>query len=219
MISVVMITMNEEKAIKTVVLDIKKYVPKAEILIVDSSKDKTAEIAESLGGKVIKQYPPEGYGPAMDLALRSASGDIIVTMDCDNTYPANMIPEFANLILQDGFDIVDGSRLKKKPKNMPLINYLANAGFAFFASILFFKHITDLHSGMRAYRKSLIEQLKYNPKGAASPVELLLQPLKMGFKLKVVYIDYKERIGVSTMKPLQSAWWTLKRILTVRFTK
>ena len=78
---------------------------------------------------------------------------------------------------------------------MPWLNYLANWGFALLASLLFLPPVTDLHSGMRAYRKTLIDELKYQPKGAALPVELLLRPLKMGKKLKVVYIDYRERIG------------------------
>jgi len=218
MISVVMITMNEEKAIGTVVEDIRKYVPEAEILIVDSSKDKTPEIAESMGVKVIRQFPPKGYGRAMDLALRSASGDVVITLDCDNTYPANMIPELARLVMEEGYDIVDGSRLKTKPQAMPMINYLANIGFAMIASVFFFKFLKDLHSGMRAYRKTLIDKLKYEPNGAALPVELLLRPIKMGAKVKIVYIDYFERIGQSTMMPLQSAWWTIKRIMKVRFS-
>jgi hypothetical protein len=71
---------------------------------------------------------------------------------------------------------------------------------------------------MRAYRKTLIDQMKYNVRGAALPVELLLRPLKMGKRVKVVFIDYRERIGASTMRPLQSAWWTLRRIMTVRFS-
>jgi glycosyltransferase involved in cell wall biosynthesis len=217
MISVVMITMNEEQAIRTVVGDIKKYAPGSEILIVDSSTDRTPEIAISLGVKVIRQYPPKGYGPAMDLALRSASGDAIVTMDCDNTYPADMIPVLAGYILDGGYDIADGSRLKSKPEAMPFANYIANAGFAFIASILFFRRITDLHSGMRAYRRSMLNSLKYNPEGAALPVELLLLSIMMGYKLKVVHIKYYDRMGQSTMMPLQSAWWTLKRILGVRF--
>jgi glycosyltransferase involved in cell wall biosynthesis len=217
MISVAMITMNEEKAIAAVVADIKKSAPDAEILIVDSSSDKTPEIAASLGVKVIRQFPPKGYGRAMDLALRSASGDVVVTLDCDNTYPAAMIPELARYITDGGFDIVDGSRLKSKPEAMPMINYLANAGFAFIASVFFFTWLTDLHSGMRAYRKSLIDSMKYDPAGAALPVELLLRPLKMGYKIKTVFIDYHERLGVSTMKPLESAIWTAKRILGVRF--
>jgi glycosyltransferase involved in cell wall biosynthesis len=209
--------MNEEKAVGKVISDIKKLLPDAEILIVDSSKDKTPEIAESLGAKVVRQFPPKGYGRAMDLALRSASGDVIVTLDCDDTYPTDMIPTLAKLILDDGYDVVDGSRLKSKPASMPMLNYLANKGFAFLASVLFFKNISDLHSGMRAYRKSIIEKIKYNPDGAALPVELLLRPIKDGLKVKIVYIDYFDRLGVSTMQPLISAWWTLKRILNVRF--
>lgn len=216
-LTVAMITMNEEKAIAKVIADIRKYTPNAEILVIDSSKDRTAEIAEELGARVIKQFPPKGYGPAMDLALRSGSGKVVVTLDCDDTYPAEEIPHLASLVLDDGYDIVDGSRLKAKPRAMPWINYLANWGFALIASVLFFRRVTDLHSGMRAYRKSMIDEVKYKAQGAALPVELLLRPLKMGKKLKVVYIDYRERVGTSTMRPLQSAWWTLRRIIGVRF--
>lgn len=215
-LTVAMITMNEEKAIEKVISDIRRVVPHAEILIVDSSKDRTAEIAEEMGARVIKQFPPKGYGPAMDLALRSGTGKVVVTLDCDDTYPAEDIPRLASLILDDGYDLVDGSRLRGKPKAMPWLNYLANWGFAFMASMLFCSRVTDLHSGMRAYRKSMIEELKYKPNGPALPVELLLRPLKLGKKLKVVNIDYRERVGTSTMQPLQSAWWTLRRIVGVR---
>jgi len=216
-LTVAMITMNEEKAIAKVIGDIRRFAPDAEVLVVDSSKDRTAEIAAEMGATVIKQFPPKGYGPAMDLALRSGKGKVVVTLDCDDTYPAEDVPRLAGLVLDDGYDVVDGSRLKGKPKAMPWLNYLANWGFALMASVLFFRRVTDLHSGMRAYRKSLIDELKYEARGAALPVELLLRPLKMGKKLKVVYIDYRERVGTSTMRPLSSAWWTLRRIIGVRF--
>lgn len=216
-ITVAMITMNEEQAIAKVIGDIRRVVPQAEILIVDSSKDRTAEIAEELGARVIKQFPPKGYGPAMDLALRSGTGKVVVTLDCDDTYPTEDIPRLARLVLVDGFDVVDGSRLHGKPAAMPWLNYLANWGFAFIATMLFRYRVTDLHSGMRAYRKSLIDELKYHPKGAALPVELLLRPLRMGKKLKIVNIDYRERVGTSTMRPLESAWWTAKRIVRAKY--
>jgi glycosyltransferase involved in cell wall biosynthesis len=217
-LTVAMITRNEEKAIAKVIGDIRRVVPAAEVLVVDSSSDRTAEVAQELGARVVKQFPPRGYGPAMDTALRSAGGQVVVTLDCDDTYPAEEIPLLARLVLEEGYDVVDGSRLKSKPQAMPWLNYLANFGFALFASVLFLRRVTDLHSGMRAYRKALIDELKYQPTGAALPVELLLRPLKMGKRLKVVFIAYRERVGQSTMRPLQSAWWTLKRILKVRFT-
>ncbi len=212
-----MITKNEEKAVGTVVRDIKRIIPEAEILIVDSSSDNTAEIARKEGANVIKQFPAQGYGKAMDLALRSASGEVVVTMDCDDTYPVDQIPIMCDLVLKKGYDIVDASRLKNKPKAMPLINYLANWGFALFASMLFFRRFTDLHSGMRAYRKSMIDRMKFDLKGVALPVELLLKPIKMKYKYSSIFIEYKERIGVSKMEPLKGAYWTLKRILSIRF--
>ncbi len=214
-ISVVMITMNEERSVAKVIGDIRSACPEAEVLLVDSSKDKTPEIASAMGARVIRQFPPKGYGPAMDLALRSAKGDVVITLDCDDTYPAQDIPKFADYILKDGYDLVDGSRLRSKSPAMPWLNYLANYGFALVASAFFFRRVTDLHSGMRAYRKTLIDSLQYNKTGAALPVELLLRPLKEKKRVKFVFIDYRVRIGESTLNPFHSAWWTLKRIVGV----
>jgi glycosyltransferase involved in cell wall biosynthesis len=216
-ITVAMITRNEEKAVAKVIKDIQAAVPGAEILIVDSSADRTAEIAESLGARVIRQFPPRGYGPAMDAALRSGRRDVTVTLDCDDTYPVEFIVPMARMVLEEGYDLVDASRLAGKPAAMPWINYLANWGFGVIASVLFAQRITDLHSGMRAYRKSLIDALKYESNGAALPVELLLRPIRESYKVRSIDIPYRPRIGESTMVPLQSAWWTVKRILRSRF--
>ena len=66
----------------------------------------------------------------MELALRSAGGEVVVTLDCDDTYPTEDIPRLARLVTEEGYDLVDGSRLGHKPPAMPWLNYLANAGFA-----------------------------------------------------------------------------------------
>lgn len=216
-ITVAMITMNEAKAVAKVIGDIRRAVPEAEILIVDSSRDDTTMIAERLGARVVRQFPPRGYGPAMDLALRSGTREVVVTLDCDDTYPVELIARMAAMVLEEGYDLVDGSRLAGKPAAMPWANYLANWGFALIASAVFLRRIDDLHSGMRAYRKTLIDSLRYEANGAALPVELLLRPLREGRKIKVLHIPYRPRIGTSTMRPLESAWWTVKRIWRSRF--
>ncbi len=216
-VTVSMISMNEEMAVAKVVEEIRRHAPQAEILLVDSSKDRTPEIAGAMGVNVIRQFPPQGYGPAMERALREANGEVVVTMDCDDTYPAGRIMEMADYVLNQGYDLVDASRLAKKPAAMPWINYLANWGFAWLASILFLRRITDLHSGMRAYRKKMIDETAFDAKGSALPVELLLKPLAQGRRLKTIFIDYDERVGESTLDPLMSAWMTLKRILRCRF--
>jgi glycosyltransferase involved in cell wall biosynthesis len=206
-----MITLNEERAIAKVVREIQDVMPTAEVLVVDSSSDRTAEIARELGCKVIEQKPPRGYGPALDTALQSASGDVVVTLDCDDTYPPQVIPDLVQLVEQ-GFDLVGASRLKNRPASMPLPNYLANVLFNVSAQIICGVHSTDLHTGMRAYSKRLLHSFAYDPKGMALPVELLVGPARLGYKYCEVFIDYRPRIGETTLRPLEGTVWTLKRI-------
>ncbi len=218
-ITVAMISMNEEEAVGKVIGDIKAALPAAEVVLVDSSDDRTPEIARALGARVIRQHPPRGYGRAMNLALRSNEREVVVTMDCDDTYPVDQIETLARLVLEEGYDVVDGNRLRSKPTAMRTINYLGNWIFAMFASILFFKRFRDLHSGMRAYKRGVPERLEYNLNGAAQPVHLLLLPHKSGMKVGFVDIAYRVRLGESVMNPLETSLWTARRILTARFRR
>jgi glycosyltransferase involved in cell wall biosynthesis len=215
-ISVAMISMNEEGSIEKIINEIRDIDSRIEIILIDSSTDKTFEIAEKNKVGVIKQYPPKGYGLAMDLALRSCTKEIIITLDCDCTYPTKEIEKLSRLVIDHGYDIVDCNRLNGQPKNMKIVNYFGNKVFSFLASILFFKIIPDLHSGMRAYRSSVLKKIKYECNGPALPVELLLSFYKRKLKIKTINIDYFERVGKSKMLPLETSIWTLKRIFKVK---
>jgi glycosyltransferase involved in cell wall biosynthesis len=217
-LTVSMITLNEEGAVGKVIQDIRRVVPDAEVLLVDSSKDRTPEIAESLGARVVRQFPPQGYGPAMDRAVREAYGDIVITLDCDDTYPVEEIPHLVRLI-DEGYDLVNTTRVWRRPKAMPFANFLANRAFALAARIIHGIRTTDLHSGMRAYRKSMVDAVQWNPRGPALPVEMLLVPYRRGFKVVDVNIDYRERIGTTTLHRWQSTVWTFKRIWRARGVK
>lgn len=219
----VMVTLDEEHSIAKIVEKINNVLPNAKVLIVDSSSDKTPQIAEEMGVTVIRQYPPEGYGLAMGKALLSADADIVVTSDCDGTYPIEQMPELIEWI-EKGYELVDGSRLITRPKSMPFANWVANRVFAIIANILFRKklkgfHIKDLHSGMRAYSRELIHKLEFDPNGPALPVEILLKSILRGYKIKIVPIAYDERIGQTKLNKLKSTYWTFKRMLRLLFSK
>jgi glycosyltransferase involved in cell wall biosynthesis len=214
-ITVSMITMNEEGAVGKVVDGIRRVAPSAEILLVDSSRDRTAEIAEGMGCRVIRQFPPQGYGPAMDRAVREASGDVVVTLDCDDTYPVDEIPHLVAMIEQ-GYDLVNTTRVWRRPPAMPFANFLANRVFALAARILHGVRTTDVHSGMRAYRKSMIDQVEWNARGPALPVDMLVIPHRRGFRVADVKIDYRERIGQTTLHRWSSTVWTFKRLWNAR---
>jgi glycosyltransferase involved in cell wall biosynthesis len=214
-LTVSMITRNEERAIGKVVQDIRRVAPGAEIFVVDSSADRTAEIAEQLGCRVLKQFPPKGYGPAMDHAVRDAAGEVVVTLDCDDTYPVEAIPRLLSMI-EEGWDLVNATRLDRRPKAMPLSNYIANRIFAWTAGLLHGIKTSDVHSGMRAYRKSMIDRVDWDPNGPALPVDMLIIPYRMGFKVLEVPIEYRERIGASSLQRWKSTLWTFKRLWKAR---
>jgi glycosyltransferase involved in cell wall biosynthesis len=216
-VSVVMITKDEEGSVAKVIDDLRRDVPGAEVVLVDSSQDRTAEIAEERGARVIRQFPPRGYGPAMVRALHAPDRDIVVTLDCDDTYPTGRIPELV-AASRDGVDVAGTTRLAGgRPASMPRSNYLANRLFNVVASLLFLRPVRDLHTGMRAYRRALLHEIHWSAEGSALPVELLLKPVRLGMRVTEVEISYAERIGETTLDRFSSTVWTFRRILRCRF--
>ncbi len=221
LISVAMITMNEEKAVARVIEDIcdALHGRDFEIVVVDSSRDATPTIAAGQGARVIRQFPPKGYGRAMGRVLQECHGDVVVTLDCDGTYPASEIPRLADMVLSGQCDLVNASRLEHRPETMPLANYLANRLFAIAGWLLVGVHSTDVHSGMRAYSRRLIQEVEFDPNGPALPVELLLKPPLEGFQMREVFIPYGERIGETTLQRWSSTVWTFRRIFRLAFSR
>jgi len=221
LISVAMITMNEEKAVARVIEDIcdalrgRDY----EIVVVDSSRDATPTIAAGQGARVIRQFPPKGYGRAMGRVLQESRGDVVVTLDCDGTYPASEIPRLADMVLSGQCDLVNASRLERRPESMPLANYVANRLFAIAGWLLVGVKSTDLHSGMRAYSHRVIHEVEFDPSGPALPVELLLKPALRGFRVREVFIPYGERIGETTLQRWSSTVWTFRRIFRLALSR
>src|SRR5699024_8560557 len=159
-VSVVMGTYNEEVAIESVLDSIDEATDgAAETVCVDGSSDCTAEIAREHGARVIEQEP-QGYGVAVARALRAADRPVIVTTDCDGTYPMDALPEFLDAI-NDGADVVSGDRLYHGAATMPPFNRLGNHAFAVLASLLLGERVHDTTTGMRAYRREVIEDIEW----------------------------------------------------------
>jgi glycosyltransferase involved in cell wall biosynthesis len=171
-VAIVMITMDEEDSIRRVARDLRRDVPGAAVTIVDSSADRTPEIAIEEGIEVVRQFPPRGYGPAMARALTHPDRPIVVTLDCDDTYPTQRISELVHMVRTD-YDIAGTTRLAGgRPRAMPWTNYLANRMFNLVATMLFARPVRDVHSGMRAYRRETIQGFSWLAEPPALPVEL-----------------------------------------------
>jgi len=198
-VSVVMGTYNEEAAIASVLSDIAAVTDdRAEIVCVDGSDDRTPEIAREHGARVIEQEP-QGYGVAVRAAILAAERPVVVTTDCDDTYPMERIPDFLELI-NDGYDVVSGDRLTGGAETMPWLNRQGNHAFALSASLLMLERVHDTTTGMRAYRSEVVHDIEWTENTGLS-AELLIRPLMRGYDVREERIDYDERLGETKLDP------------------
>jgi glycosyltransferase involved in cell wall biosynthesis len=213
-ISVCLCTRDEEGSVAKVIGDVKRSLAghELEFVITDSSKDRTAEIAMEHGAKVIKQQP-QGYGIALMESLANASGDVIITTDCDGTYPADAMPEMIRLIGQ-GYDVVSASRFKGKGRveAMSLLNESGNRIFAAMVSVLYGCRCTDASTGLRAYRKEVIKGIEWTENTGLS-LELFFKPAALGYKVTEVPISYSRRVGRTKLDPLKGGLDMLMTIM------
>jgi glycosyltransferase involved in cell wall biosynthesis len=172
---------------------------RAEVVVVDGSTDRTPDIARERGARVVEQEP-QGYGVAVREALLSASRPVVVTTDCDDTYPMEALPRFLDLI-NEGYDVVSGDRLYHGADAMPAFNRLGNHAFALLASLLLGERVHDTTTGMRAYRREVIREIDWTENTGLS-AELLLRPVMRGYRVCELEITYSERRGETTLDPL-----------------
>ncbi len=208
-----MLSMNEEESVEAMIKDIRAIAPDAKILLVDSSRDRTPEIAERLGARVVRQLPPRGHGPAMEKLMYEASkgSDALIYLDCDFTYPASYIPRIREL-LEAGADVVNATRTHHYPKAMPVPNFLANRFFAASAQLVHGVPTTDVHSGMRGYRSSMIRAFDFSGEGDALPLDTLILPARANYNIAEMPIPYQERVGDSKLAKVRGTVWTFIRI-------
>lgn len=213
-LTVGMLTMNERESIAPMIAEIRRHAPDAEILCVDSSTDDTPELARKLGARVLRQLPPRGHGPAMELLMKTAAqtSDVLIYLDCDFTYPADRIPALRALVESGEADVVNCTRTRTRQEAMPLSHWLANRSFAALAHALHGVPTTDVHSGMRAYRASVIRRIDFDGEGDALPIDTLLFPAKLGYRVVEAPIPYNERVGFSKLRKVAGTVWTLVRL-------
>ncbi len=231
-LSVVIPAYNEESGIAEIahrVLatkdELKKVgVNKLELLVVDDgSHDKTAEIASSIEGlRLIRHKVNRGYGAALKTGFANAEGELIGFLDADGTYPPERFPDLCKKA-QEGADLVIGSRMAGEETGMPLVRKIGNTFFAGFISLLGRERITDSASGMRVFKREVLEKVYPLPDGLNLTPIMSTRALHEDVKMVEIPIKYSERVGASKLSAvrdgsvyLQTITWTVLSYNPVR---
>lgn len=223
-LSVIIPAYNEEHGIAeiihrvlSVVPDLKKAgIDQLELLVVDDgSGDGTAEVASKiLGVNLIRHPRNKGYGAALKTGFSKANGNLIGFLDADGTYPPEYFPQLCRAAL-NGTDLVIGSRMAGEDSEMPITRRVGNFFFASLLTVLGRQKVTDSASGMRVFKREILEHVYPLPDGLNLTPVMSTRALHEGIKITEVPIPYSERVGRSKLSVirdgrvfLQSMVWT-----------
>ena len=183
-----------------------------EIIVADSSSDRTPDIAASKGAKVITSEKL-GYGNAYLAGLSYAKGDFIVITDSDGTYDFEEMPKFLEPLIKGDADFVIGNRLGGDIlKNaMPWHHrYIGNPILTKILNRLFEIGISDAHCGMRAFTKEAYGKMDLRTGGMEFASEMIIEAARKNLKIKEVPITYYPRISPSKLHSFSDGWRHLR---------
>ena len=231
-LSVVIPAYNEENGIEEIaerVLSVRESLQASgiedlELLVVDDgSADNTAGVVEKIEGvRLIRHEKNKGYGAALKTGFSKANGELIGFLDADGTYPPEYFPKLCEKAL-NGSDLVIGTRLSGTDSKMPLTRRVGNFFFATLLTILGRQKVSDSASGMRVFKRSILERLYPLPDGLNLTPVMSTRAVHEGIQMAEVPIPYDERVGNSKLSVvrdgslfLQSMVWTVLTYNPVR---
>jgi glycosyltransferase involved in cell wall biosynthesis len=217
-VSVLVPTSNEAKNIAVMLNDLANKLPGInEVVVVDGSVDNTAQVARTLGARVITQN-----GKGKGYALRQAfevdyGGDIIVTVDADGSNRTEEIPRLVEEILK-GADVAKGSRFLKGGGSTDLtrIRKIGNRLFIALVNLIWSTDYTDLCYGFVAYRKDSLMRLAplLESEHFEIETEISIKARKLGLKVvEVPSVELSRRYGKSKLAGLHDSVRIFKTIL------
>lgn len=200
LVSVVMPALNEATGIVSAVTCVPVEALAAmgfetEVLVVDNgSVDGTGDLARRAGATVIVE-PKRGYGHAYKRGFREARGEIICTLDCDGTYPAEILPQLVAQLLESDLDFINTNRFTFMTNGvMSRRNRVGNVVLSVTSRALFSVPFEDSQSGMWVFRSELLDRMRLRAGGMALSEEIKIEAAwRLKARCAEVPIDYHYR--------------------------
>ena len=199
------------------------------VLVDDNSSDRTRNVITRLAAgdpriKPVYRTPPSGVGRAIADGLQAATGDYILSLDCDFQH---LLPEVRDLFdaIAQGYDVAVGSRFSRHSVllNYPLLKIVANRAFQALAQVILLARFRDLTNNLKLMRREVVKNLVLLEPDFAINAETGLQPLIMGYRVKEVPISWIGRgtdMGTSSFRVFRVGggyWRVLRRLWLRRF--
>ena len=154
-----------EKTYKEIPFDLVDEV----VLCDDASKDNTKDLAKEIGiNHVIVHEKNKGYGGNQKSLYNKAlelGGEIVIMLHPDYQYTPKLIPAMVNIIGDELYPVVLGSRILGKGAlkgGMPMYKYIANRFLTMTQNLLINYKLSEYHTGYRAFSSEVLRGINFN---------------------------------------------------------
>jgi len=195
-IIVVLPAYNAARTLERTYADLPKEKIHRIILVDDVSRDQTVEIARSLGLSVVIHVQNRGYGGNQKTCYLEAlkeGADVVVMLHPDHQYDSKLVPELVRPILEGQADMMMGSRIlngQALKGGMPIWKFIANRALTILENIIYRTHLTDCHSGFRAYSRKLLTTIPFllNSDDFVFDSQMIAQAVHFGFQIREIAV-------------------------------
>ncbi len=216
-ITVIIPCLNEEQGLEQVLRRMPSYVD--EVIVVDNgSTDRTATVARGLGATVIRE-DVRGYGRSYKKGFAHATGDLIVTLDGDHSYPVDGISYLLEAFLHLRVDFLNASRFPvRDARAMSFKHRFGNLVLSLATSVLYLRWVRDSQSGMWVFRRSILQRMKLESDGMSFSEEIKVEALKRrDIRFGEISILYTSRLGEMKLNPWRDGFANLWFLVKKRF--
>jgi hypothetical protein len=192
--------LNEELTVGTVVRSFRDALPRARVYVYDNnSTDRTAEVAAKEGA-IVRRSPLAGKGNVVRQMFADIDADVYLLVDGDDTYDPTAAGALVDLVLGDGYDVVQGHRVPVDRHAYRRGHVFGNAVLTGLARALFGRSVPDMLSGYLALSRRFVKSFPCEATGFEVEAEITVSALEMSIPIAEVPCAYRSRPAGSSSK-------------------
>jgi glycosyltransferase involved in cell wall biosynthesis len=216
-VAIVLPCYNEEAAIAQTVASFRAALPEATIYVYDNnSRDRTVEVARAAGA-IVRTERMQGKGNVVRRMFADVDADIYVMADGDATYDASAAPAMVAKLIDDGLDMVVGTRVHEAAEAYRRGHVLGNRVMTGFLAGLFGRSFTDIFSGYRVFSRRFVKSFPVLSGGFEIETEISVHALELKMPVGEVETTYFARLegSVSKLNTYRDGLRILRTIVTL----